>query len=95
MLNDIFLLHLGGYDFSLCIGRGELIGNYLHRCNKEKILGVLPLSGINLDDMTDDNLPVVNGQFRHFVPHNVEEINNYLSLYKLAFREAQKYLILQ
>lgn len=101
--DDIYLLYLCGFDFKLAIGKAVkepgpgLIGDYLHRYNpgSSKILGVVPLKGINLDQLTDDDLPIAEINIPEFVPHNINEINKYLSLYKLAFQEAKKYLILR
>ena len=95
---NIFLCNLGGFDFELTIGGGPpgLIGNYLHRyipLNK-CIIGVVPLYGINLDELTENDLPFSLENFPFHVEHNIEELNKHFSLYKFAFQEAKKYLIL-
>lgn len=99
MSQDIFLLATGGFDFKLCIGDGDiraggLIGNYIHRCllDDEKIIGVVPISHIDFNKLSKDKLPISKETNPRLVPHNIDEINNYFSLYREAFVEAKKYL---
>ena len=87
------------------LGRGVyqgIFGSYIHRLHGSNVDGVLPIpleSAIKWDDLSEDNLPINIshpdniGELR-MVEHNIDEINKYLSYYKLALKEAEKYLLL-
>jgi hypothetical protein len=107
-MNEIFLINKDGFDFKLSIGDCShqsyksspliegLIGNYIHRYkpNYHFIKGVVPISRINLDELDEKDLPLTIEKRPKLLPHNIDELNTYLSLYKLAFQEAKKYLML-
>lgn len=87
------------------LGKGiyqGVFGIYIHRHHGNENAGCLPIPAecaVKWNLIPENKLPIYtsypgNEGRLQLVEHNINEINHYLSYYKVALQEAQRYLLL-